>query len=353
MKCSNCGADIMDDSKFCISCGHMVAPQPTTNPAQPVQQQQPYQQQGFQQPAQQQQPYQQPYQQQGFQQPAQQQQPYQQTYQQQGFQQPAQQQPYQQPYQQQGFQQPAQQQQTYQQPYQQQGFQQPVQQQPYQQQGQYPLNNAAEPAFVFPKYPAGTPVLTIVWEGMQTSVDIATGYLSKKIAKKTSYFNLEVNGNKVAPENALSYVDGFSIDVPITSPDTTVDFWISKKLLSAAPSSKPKSFNSIFSSRNVFNLRLDPRCSYTLKIIDPSALTGNNLCGYQLFDANGTYIESVGDGISTWKQLLALFIPIAGLYFIFADPESKSDRIAKNMYILATIVGFVIWISVLLNIFLD
>ena len=339
MKCSNCGADIMDDSKFCISCGHMVAPQPTTNPAQPVQQQQPYQQQGFQQPAQQQQPYQQPYQQQGFQQPAQQQQPYQQTYQQQGFQQPAQQQPYQQPYQQQGFQQPAQQQQTY--------------QQPYQQQGQYPLNNAAEPAFVFPKYPAGTPVLTIVWEGMQTSVDIATGYLSKKIAKKTSYFNLEVNGNKVAPENALSYVDGFSIDVPITSPDTTVDFWISKKLLSAAPSSKPKSFNSIFSSRNVFNLRLDPRCSYTLKIIDPSALTGNNLCGYQLFDANGTYIESVGDGISTWKQLLALFIPIAGLYFIFADPESKSDRIAKNMYILATIVGFVIWISVLLNIFLD
>lgn len=112
MICGNCRAQIPDNSPVCPYCGAQQA-QPTY--------QQPYAQQGYQQPVYPQQTYQQP------------------TYPQQNYQQPYGQQGYQQPYPQQNYQQPTYRQQNYQQPYGQQGYPQPYPQSSLQNAG-LPMN---------------------------------------------------------------------------------------------------------------------------------------------------------------------------------------------------------------------
>ena len=68
--CSNCGAELKDEAKFCGKCGTAQAEQPAYQ--QPAYQQPTYQQPTYQQPAYQQPAYQQPaYQQPAYQQPAQ------------------------------------------------------------------------------------------------------------------------------------------------------------------------------------------------------------------------------------------------------------------------------------------
>jgi len=123
MFCNQCGAKIVEGTKFCMSCGARVIEPEQPQNATVVQEQQPVQeQQAWQQPVQEQQAWQQPVQeQQAWQQPVQEQQP-------QAWQQPVQEQ-------QQQYQQPQYQQQQYQPQYQQPMYQ----QQQYQPQYQQPL----------------------------------------------------------------------------------------------------------------------------------------------------------------------------------------------------------------------
>ena len=410
--CSQCGAQLEDNAAFCGNCGTRQEPdqetgttamaeQPKERPVvQPMQQPQYPQQQGYQQPMQQQQypqqqtnqqpqypqqqTYQQPMQQpqypqqQGYQQPMQkpqypQQQGYQQPMQQpqypqqQGYQQPMQQpqypqqqgyqQPMQQPQypQQQGYQQPMQQpqypqQQGYQQPMypQQQGYQQPMlqgytQPQPMQQGQTYgtPIpQDPTIPEFIFPEYPDTVPTITFVWNG------------DRGVSSKSTVI-IEVNGEQIAPYHALSFKNGFIIKAPITTSFVTVNIWVCSNPLKPK---RPTAVNKLFyfgSSSQSFSLQLDPCESYIFEVDDLFKYVNvHGVFGYKLSDKDGNYLVGSGQGIKPWKQLVSVFLPIVGLFFIFS-PECKNEKIVQQSYVACTIIGFIMDIFIVLRILFD
>ncbi|MDE6296555.1 MAG: zinc ribbon domain-containing protein [Muribaculaceae bacterium] len=278
--CTNCGAPIEEGAKFCGQCG---TPTQKVNNPQPTQQ-------SAQQTQQYQQPVQQPYQQ------------------------PAQQ-PYQQPAQQQYYQQPYQQPQQYQQLQQ---YQQPV------------------AKFVPPTYPAGTPVLTFIWEGTRGSMDAIQNLGSEKIAKKvgTSQINIFVNGQPIAPAGALNWHDSFRIEVPITS--NNIHIMIKTK--------------SWFSKTMEFNFIIDPRYSYDVVLTEPSILAQSFIMGMNVLDKSGALHYSIGNP-DKQSQWLSFLIPFIGFYYAFATPEGKESKVSQKLYLLAAITNLVIVAIILFEIF--
>ena len=327
-------------------------PQQQSFQQQPVQQgypqQQPFQQQPFQQqPVQQGYPQQQPFQQQPVQQNYPQQQPFQQQPVQQGYpqQQPFQQQPVQQGYpQQQPFQQqPVQQGYPQQQPFQQQPVQQnypqqqsfqqqPVQQgYPQQQQGvqqsqmpyhlQTPMLGIANQQFVPPTYEPGTPLVTIVWRGFK-NLSSMWKLWAYPLSIYKWYFDIEVNGEMIAPKNYFSFNDGFSFSIP-----TQALMKINMKL-------GLKAFK-ITLIKNSFDLNLDPNQSYIFQIEWNPAIfyaLANNSVGYTLGDMNGNYLDSKGV-VSTTNALLSLYVPGIGIHKALNSEEAKSHEGIKLSYL--------------------
>ena len=306
--CQNCGTQLKEDEVFCGICGSQVkeaqkeisedkasenvTAQPTNSRRdQPLNQQKPIQ--GY---PQQQQPYQQPMQQ--------------------GYQQ--QQQPYQQPMQQ-GYPQ--------QHPYQQ------TQSQNFNQQ----LIDSTLPDFVFPIYPESVPTITFVWNGDNG-------------AKSGSTIIIEVNGEQIAPYHALSFQNGFTIQVPIKSSFVRVDLWVCQN---PKKPKRPTAINKLWQfgySIMSYTLNINPNESYLFEIDDLFKYVNvHGIFGYKLGDKNGNYLEGIGQGIKPWKQLVSVLFPIAGLFFIYS-PECKTEKIVQQSYVMCTILGFIIDLFVILRI---
>lgn len=302
--CTNCGAQIQPNSRFCVSCGTPVAQQPQ-QPRQPAQPQ-------YQQPAQPQ-----------YQQPAQPQ-----------YQQPAQPQ-YQQPVQPQ-YQQPAQPQ--YQQPAQ------PQYQQPTQPQYQQPFPQPAvapAPVFTPPVVSPGMPTLTIEWPG-------TTGSINVNVWK----MNVDVNGVPVIPPNEYSFGDPFTVQVPITSPNMLVEVWLKTPVNKTKPTGG-STFGALFgrSLNNRIELSIDPSQNHTLVLKDPAAIVGNTIIGHQLYDTHGNFIQGAGHLATTADHYISLFVPPYGVYLL-ASRKGKEDSVLRRILTMEVIMGFIMWITILLAILL-
>ncbi len=380
--CSNCGAQLADDAQFCGECGTPVVLQTVQNEAQqPVQQgyqqyqqgypqqqmQQGYQQQQMQQGYQQQQvqqgylqqqapqAYQQQQMQQGYPQqqmqqgypqqqmqqgyPQQQvQQGYPQQQMQQGYPQQQMQQSYPQQQMQQGYPQqqmqqgyPQQQmQQGYPQQQMQQGYPQQQMQQGYPQQRiqqgypvqgymQQPLQQeVSKPKFIQPTYPEGTPLLTIVWNGTEGSIDSIQNWVNKKFTKNFKVNNnlvVLVNGNPIAPEGTINYFEPIEIRVPVVQDKTLVEFR-----------------NGINKKGEVFEFILDPSQSYKLEIVETGAIASSKIFGCILYDALGQPIDMKGIAPAN-KQWMSFLIPFIGLYFGLCNEEAKQSKTIRKLYL--------------------
>ena len=348
-KCVKCGAQLDDDAVFCGECGtkavHSSASIETkefqhlhdvqssqemqTHPSQQTLQQ-PYQQ-GY--PHQQaQQPYQQGYPQQQAQQPYQQGYPQQQAQQpyQQGYPQQQVQQPYQQGYPQQQAQQP------FQQGYPQQQTQQPYQQGYPQQQMQFGNPQMSKPKFIQPVYPDGTPLLTIVWNGTEGSLDIAQNWLNKKLSKGWKVNNnivILVNGNPIAPEGVINYYEAIEIKVPFVQGKNTIEI--------------RKGINN---RGEVFEFMLDTTQCYRLEIVESGILANSRIFGCVLYEASGQPLQEFGLAPAN-KQWMSLLIPFLGAYYGMCDEQAKQSKTVKNLYLLLCLsnivfLGALLWIII-------
>lgn len=222
-------------------------------------------------------------------------------------------------------------------------YQQPVQPQyqpPVQPQYQQPIQQQPVQQWTPPTYPEGTPVLTIVYPGVDSNF--------MDTDKRLNYINIQVNGVDIVPPNTIKKGEKFSIDVPITSPNIRIEIWITGKL---GKKSKPQSPN-FFNSLNVFDITVNPSESYIFEILDPSALVGNSKYGYLLGDKNGNFIEGQGQYTSWWKQIVALLLPPVGIFFLFS-PEAKEDKVTRDSYILPIVTGIILWIITIIEILTD
>ena len=227
-------------------------------------------------------------------------------------------------------------QQSMQQGYPQQLMPQAYLQQPMQQgYPQQPILQKEQPKFIPPTYPEGTPVINIIWEGPEGSIDGINNWATKKwndkskFIRKTNYINIFVNGNPISPKDSLNYFDSFNIPVPITEENNTIEIRIGNKKVG-----------------DIHTFYLDPSQSYNVVIVEPSVLAYSKIFGCILSDTQGNIIAASGIAEKS-KQWMSCLIPLVGFYFSFANEEAKQNKSIKKLYIMASLFNLVLIIMLL------